>query len=117
MASNDINLASTWPASLVTVPVRNDSDGQHAPSKDSSRNDGYFKERLGGLGVEEHGQAHSSIVYGLDRLPTGYSGWEEKRRGESKHIDRYVAKHLGWKDFRPLNEAWPHFPTSHRTRW
>lgn len=72
---------------VVTIPVWNDSDGQHAPSKDRNRNDGYFEERLGELWMKERGQAQPGVVYRLDRLPTGYSGWE-KRRGESKHVDR-----------------------------
>ncbi|PPJ54417.1 hypothetical protein CBER1_07371 [Cercospora berteroae] len=93
---------------VVTIPVWNDSDGQHAPSKDRTRNDGYFQERLGELWMKERGQAQPGVVYRLDRLPTGYSGWE-KRRGDSKHVDRYIAGHPSQKDFRSLNEAWPHF--------
>ncbi|KAF2215882.1 hypothetical protein CERZMDRAFT_35160 [Cercospora zeae-maydis SCOH1-5] len=92
----------------VTIPVWNDSDGQHAPAKDRSRNDGYFEERLGDLWMKERGQAQPGVLYRLDRMPTGYSGWEKRREG-TKHIDRYIAGHPSGKDFRSLNEAWPHF--------
>ncbi|KAM3425161.1 hypothetical protein BST61_g7120 [Cercospora zeina] len=92
----------------ITIPVWNDSDGKHAPAKDRTRNDGYFEERLGDLWMRERGQAQPGVLYRLDRMPSGYSGWEKRREG-TKHVDRYIAGHPSGKDFRSLNEAWPHF--------
>ncbi|KAI5367747.1 Putative cryptic loci regulator 2 [Septoria linicola] len=95
---------------VVSIAVWNDSDGTNAPAKDASRtrNDGYFEERLADLWMKDRGQHQPGVTYKLNRLPTGYTGWE-KRRGDSKHIDRYMSGHPSGKDFRSLNEAWPHF--------
>lgn len=84
---------------VVSIAVWNDSDGTNAPAKDTSRtrNDAYFEERLADLWMKDRGQHQPGVTYKLNRLPTGYTGWE-KRRGDSKHIDRCEY----WKHFATL---------------
>ena len=47
------------------------------------------------------------MSYRLDKLPRGYAGFE-RRRGDSKHIDRHIYGNLN-RVFRLPAEFYPHF--------
>ena len=76
-------------ASVVTIAVWSASDGTGAPAKDQARvrNDAHYQERLAELWMKEQRQHQPGVTYILNQLPPGYSGYE-KRRGDSKHVDR-----------------------------
>lgn len=95
---------------VVTIPVWPNSDGTNDTDKGNGRvrNDAHYQERLAQLWMKDQNLLQPGVIYKLDQMPTGYSGWE-KRRGTSTHVDRYLVGHPSGKDFRSINEAWPHF--------
>lgn len=93
------------------------SDGDSArwptPDKGLTRNDEHF---LGKVANERWAKDRSEADLGgppsiatwrLDRLPSGFAGFEKGRTG-SAHIDRFVYGHQRGA-FRSINEFYPHF--------
>lgn len=74
---------------VVTIPVWPNSDGTNASDKGVGRvqNDAYYQERLAQLWMKDQNRLQPGVIYKLDQMPTGYSGWE-KRRGTTTHVDR-----------------------------
>lgn len=96
---------------VVTIPVWSESDGTGAPAKDKARirNDAHYQERLAELWMKEQHQHQSGVTYNLNQLPYGYSGWE-KRRGDTKHVDRCTVDSLTTTDL-------PSLTTPRRFMW
>lgn len=85
-------------ASPEIISISDASDGTGAvpgaEARDHVRNDQYFMERLGERWMKDQGFARPGGVYVLDRLPSGYSGWQKAREG-TKHVDRCKSGCLG----------------------
>lgn len=94
-----------------------DSDGDSSKwptaNKGYKRNDDHFLNRIANdywakdLDQNHLGGPPSSATWRLDRLPSGYAGFEKTRPG-STQTDRYLYGHPRGQ-FRSLSEFYPHF--------
>nr|POE79830.1 hypothetical protein CFP56_07896 [Quercus suber] len=85
-----------------------DGDGRTPQTLRLFREDAYFLARLGDAWAKDTGLPRPpGLIYTIDRLPAGYSGWGSRREG-STHVDRYLWGHPNGQ-FRSINEAFPHF--------
>lgn len=93
---------------ILNIGPGSDGDGRKWPKHHYDRNDEYFLERTAAEWIKDlPGGPRPGVTYKLDRLPTGYAGFQ-KARADSKHVDRYVYGHPNGQ-FRSLVEFYPHF--------
>lgn len=93
---------------ILNIGPASDGDGRKWPKHHYDRNDEYFLERTAAEWIKDlPGGPRPEITYKLDRLPTGYAGFQ-KARSDSKHVDRYIYGHPNGQ-FRSLVEFYPHF--------
>ena len=92
----------------LNIEPGSDGDGRKWPKHHYDRNDEYFLERVAEQWIKDlPGGLQPGITYRLNRLPTGYAGFQ-KARPDSKHVDRYIYGHPNGQ-FRSLTEFYPHF--------
>ncbi|KAF2213912.1 hypothetical protein CERZMDRAFT_95938 [Cercospora zeae-maydis SCOH1-5] len=105
--------ASAMSASEVIVTVWSTSDGVYvAPTTQSlHRDDGYYRIQLAQLWAKHTNRTRDGTTFKLDRLPTGYSGWEKTRAYPDgrRHVDRYLYGHPSGRPFDSVPKAWAHF--------
>lgn len=93
---------------VLPINSHSDGDGRVPQSEKHFRDDAYYLGRLGEMWSKDLGLPQAQgVIYTIDRLPAGYSGWGSRREGLT-HIDRYLFGHRNGH-FRSMNEAWPHF--------
>lgn len=104
------------------IPINgcnSDGDSSRWPAADKgfTRNDSYLLDRVANdkwapeIDPEDLGGPVDSAFWRLDKLPSGYAGFEKPRPSTSsgtKQVDRYVYGHPNGK-FRSINEFYPHF--------
>ncbi|KAK5155217.1 hypothetical protein LTS14_006172 [Recurvomyces mirabilis] len=82
------------PVIVLNINQGSDGDGRRRPKTDDyTRNDDHWLDRMGEVWAKHQHIAQPGNTYRLDRLPDGYGGYE-RRRGDSKHVDRYVHGHI-----------------------
>lgn len=97
------------PSNIQVLPIGDRSDGTGSTPANAtgiSRNDGYYLERIAERWAHDRSMS-PAFTYRLDRLPTGYAGFE-KQRSDKSTIDRYLYGHPKGV-FRSVNELYPHF--------
>lgn len=91
---------------------RHQSDGDMTKKPHTSsrtRNDEPYLFALGSQWAKAQGLPISkSVVYKLESLPAGFAGYQQRRRHQPSHIDRYLYGHPKGH-YRSVPEFLPHF--------